>query len=126
MKLFFKLIITIILSLSLACSQNVDVEVGKMVIELNKSAPFFVDQYTRFDSSSFRMKQFYFNYTLISIKKSNLNLKEFEKEMLPKLKDFVHMNPSMKIIRKNKIDVIYKYYDSNEEFITTIVVSPEK
>ena len=94
--------------------------------ELNKSCPMMVDKDTRLDNAiAIEDKTFQYNYTLINLNKSTLDIENFRSYMKPIIVNSVSSNPDLKIYRDNNVTMSYYYKDKNGEFLTKIEVTPE-
>ncbi len=105
---------------------DLESELKKVAIELNKSTPMRIDEYTRLDSASSTGKtNFTYFYTLIDLDKSEVNLDTVNKYIRPGIIENVKVNPDLKIYRENNITMDYKYYDRSGVFVTEISVTPD-
>ena len=85
-----------------------------------------IDQYTRLDNTvAFPNKSFQYNYTLINMDKSEVNLDTVKKYIEPGIINNVKTNPDLKIYRENNTTMIYNYRDKNGVFVLKIAVTPE-
>jgi len=85
-----------------------------------------IDQYTRLDNAmALPNNSFQYNYTLINIDKSEVNLDTVKKYIEPNIINNVKTNPDLKIYRENKTTMIYNYRDKNGIFVVRIAVTPE-
>lgn len=93
---------------------------------LNKQVPMQVDQYTRLDSAASKGKtNFMYYYTLLELKKSEVNLDTVNKYLKPGIIENVKNSPDLKVFREKDIIMDYIYYDKNGSFILEISVTPE-
>lgn len=105
---------------------DIESELKKVAVELNKKTPMEVDEYSRLDSvSTIGKTNFIYNYTLFGLNKAEVNLDTVNKYIRPSLIENIKNNPDLKIYRDNKITIDYKYYDRNGVFVTEISVTPE-
>ena len=94
--------------------------------ELNKTCPIMVDQDTRLDNAvALSENIFQYNYTLINLNKSEVNIDTVKKYVEPGLINNVKTNPDLKAFRDNKITMVYYYKDKNGEFVLKISVTPD-
>lgn len=94
--------------------------------EINKTCPIMVDQYTRLDNVlASPPKSFQYNYTLVNLTKSDVNLDTIKKYVEPAILNNVRTNPDMKTLRKNKVTMIYYYKDKNGNFVYKYTVTPD-
>jgi hypothetical protein len=94
--------------------------------ELNKNCPVMVDEQTRLDNTvALPNNSFQYNYTLINLKKLEVNLDTIKKYVEPGIINNVKTNPDMKIQRDNKTTIIFYYKDMNGEFVHKISVTPD-
>lgn len=95
--------------------------------ELNKSCPMMVDQETRLDNAvSLPGNIFQYNYTLINIEKTAIDIDGLVSHLQPNIINNVKTNPDMKINRENKTTMAYSYKDKHGEFLFKISVTPDK
>lgn len=95
--------------------------------EINKSCPIMIDQDTRLDNTiAMPNNSFQYNYTLVNIFKSEINIKDLKKIIEPNVINIVKTNPDMSIFRHNQTTLHYYYKDKNGLFIMKISVTPEK
>ena len=105
---------------------DVESELKKAAVEVNKQTPLQIDQYTRLDSASSRGKEhFIYYYTLVNTLKSEVNLDTVNKYVRTGLIDNVKNNPELKPYRENNITMNYRYYDKEGEFALEIAVTPD-
>jgi hypothetical protein len=96
------------------------------VNELNKQCPVMVDQYTRLDKVEVLPGTvMQYDYTLVTLAKTEVNADTIRKIMEPKIIDNVKTSPQMKPYRDLKATLIYDYRDKNGESLLRISVSPE-
>ncbi len=94
--------------------------------ELNKTCPIMVDQYTRLDNAvALPDNSFQYNYTLVDIAQSEVNLDTVRKYIEPGIINNVKTNPDLKIYRDNKTTFIYYYKDKDGVFVFKLNVTPE-
>jgi hypothetical protein len=66
-----------------------------------------------------------YDYTLVTLAKTEVNADTIRKIMEPKIIDNVKTSPQMKPYRDLKATLIYDYRDKNGESLLRISVSPE-
>ena len=94
--------------------------------ELNKTCPIMVDQDTRLDNAAALPGNiFQYNYTLVNLDKSEVNIDTVKKYVEPGLINNVKTNPDLKGYRDNKVTVAYNYKDKNGVFVLKINVTPD-
>ena len=94
--------------------------------ELNKSCPIMVDQDTRLDNAAALPNNiFQYNYTLVNLDKSEVNIDTVKKYVEPGVINNVKTNPDLKVYRDNKVTMAYNYSDKNGVFIIKINVTPD-
>ena len=95
--------------------------------ELNESCPMMVDAETRLDNAvAMPDNVFQYNYTMINIKKEDLDVDVFTNELEPFITNSVKTNPDLQVYRDNKVTMAYYYQDMEGEFLTKIVVTPDE
>jgi hypothetical protein len=94
--------------------------------ELNKTCPIMVDQDTRLDNAlALPDNIFQYNYTLVNLEKSEVNVDTVKKYVEPGLINNVKTNPDLKVYRDNKVTMAYNYRDKNGVFVLKINVTPD-
>lgn len=94
--------------------------------EVNKQCPILVDRETRLDNSVVLPgKVFQYNYTLVNLDKSQVDVDEAQKTIAPNLISNIKSNPDMNEFRENKVKIIYSYRDKNGQFLFKILITPE-
>ena len=105
---------------------SVEKQLIKNVNEINKTCPLKVDQNTTLKSvAALPNRTVKYNYILIGVTKSEVNLDTVKKYVFPNLLQNVKNNPGMKIFKDNNVTIIYNYSDKNEENITEYIIKPE-
>ncbi len=95
--------------------------------EINKSCPIMIDNDTRLDNTvAMPNNIFQYNYTLVNIEKSEINIEELRRFIEPNVVNNVKTNPEMKGYKENKVTMAYFYKDKNGEFLLKIDVTPEQ
>ncbi|SFI75312.1 hypothetical protein [Olleya namhaensis] len=106
--------------------KDIATELKNVAIEMNKSTPIAIDQYTRLDSASSKGKtNFIYHYTLLDMTKSEVNMDTANKYIRPNIIESVKNSPELQTYRDNNITLDYKYYDKNGAFTMEISVTPE-
>lgn len=94
--------------------------------ELNKTCPIMVDSETRLDNAAaLPDNMFQYNYTLVNLDKSEVNLDTVKKYFEPGLINNIKTNPALKAYRDNKVTMAYNYSDKNGVFVLKIKVTPD-
>jgi hypothetical protein len=94
--------------------------------ELNKSCPIMVDQHTRLDNAAVMPNNvFQYNYTLVNLDKSEVNIDTLKKYVEPGLINNVKTHPDLQVYRDNKVTMAYNYRDKNGVFVLRINVTPD-
>jgi len=107
--------------------QSFDKAMMKAASEINESCPIMIDNDTRLDNTvAMPDNIFQYNYTLINLEKSKINIEELKSYIEPNVVNNVKTNPDMKAYKDNKVTMAYNYKDKNGEFILKINVTPEK
>lgn len=107
-------------------SYSFDKAMMEAASELNKSCPIMVDGNTRLDNAvAMPENVFQYNYTLINLEKSEINITELKEYIEPNVVNNVKTNPDMKDYKENNVTMVYNYKDKNGEFILKINVTPE-
>lgn len=107
--------------------QTFDKAMMEAASEINNSCPIMVDNDTRLDNTvAMSNNVFQYNYTLVNLEKSEINLEELRNFIEPNVVNNLKTNPDMKAFKENKVTMVYNYKDKNGEFILKINVTPEK
>ncbi|NOT73759.1 MAG: hypothetical protein HOP08_02440 [Cyclobacteriaceae bacterium] len=94
--------------------------------EINKACPVMIDKDTRLDNAvAMPGNIFQYNYTLINLDKSEVNVDTVKKYIEPGLINGVRTSPEMKGFRDNKVTIAYNYRDKNGVFVIKMDVTPE-
>jgi hypothetical protein len=111
---------------SLFKKPSIDVVMMEVASELNRACPIMVDKDTRFDNAiSLPKKVFQYNYTLINLEKTTVDVEEIREFLLPNIINTIKTNPDMKFTRDNDLIVKYYYKDKNGDYLLTVTVNPE-
>jgi len=106
--------------------KDLEAELTKIAIELNKKTPMQLDQFTRLDSLASKGKtNFMYYYTLLEAEKSEVNVDTINKYLRPKIIENASNNAQLKAYRKQNVTLDYLYYDRNGEFVMQINVEPD-
>ncbi len=107
-------------------SNSFDQAMMKAASEINKNCPIMVDKNTRLDNAvALPENVFQYNYTLLNLEKSKVNIEEMRAYIQPNVVNNVKTNPDMKDYKENKVTMVYNYRDKNGVFILKIDVTPE-
>lgn len=99
----------------------------KAASEINEICPMMVDADTRLDNAvAMPNNSFQYNYTLVNLLGSDINIEEFRTYMLPQLINNIKTNPDLSAFRKNRVTMIYAYKDKLGEHVTRFAISPEE
>lgn len=105
---------------------SIDSQLMSIANEMNKNCPFMVDAETRLDNTmAGEGETFYYNFTLVNLKKSDINTDRFESIMKPQILNVIKTNPDMKYLRDNDVTFIYNYKDESSVHVTSIKYTPE-
>ena len=104
---------------------SIDKEMKAIADELNKTCPVQVDEYTVLENTvALPGKVFQYNYKLIGLDKSEVNLDTVRKYVYPGILENIKTNPSMEPQRKRDVTFKYYYKDKNGAFVDQYVVKP--
>lgn len=104
---------------------SIDKEMKLVADELNKTCPVQVDEYTVLENTvALPGKIFQYNYKLIGLDKSEVNLDTVRKYVYPGILENIKTNPSMEPQRKRDVTFKYYYKDKNGAFVDEYVVKP--
>ena len=94
--------------------------------EINKTCPIIVDKDTRLDNVvALPENVFQYNYTLVNLDKSEVNIDTVKKYIEPGIINNVRTHPDLKPYRDNKVTMAYNYRDKDGEFVLKISVTPD-
>jgi len=94
---------------------------------MNKKCPMMVDKITRLDNTVLLPgKVFQYNYTIISLDKSEIDTNQFKKGMETNIINLVKTSPELKYIREHEGILVYNYKDKNGKFIVAVYATPDK
>lgn len=93
-----------------------------VVNELNRSLPEMIDSETRLDSLSVINRGLNYNYTLVNLRKNDLEDGAINDALKMDMKKEVCSNLDMKFYIENKAVMEYSYYDKNNQFIERITI----
>lgn len=104
---------------------SIDKEMQVVADELNKSCPMQIDEYTVLENTvALPGKIFQYNYKLINLDKTEVNLDTVRKYVYPGILENIKTNPSMEMQRKFEVTFKYYYKDKNGAFVDEYVVKP--
>lgn len=105
---------------------SVDKVMMNAASELNKTCPIMIDQETRLDNAlAMPNKAFQYNYTLINLDESEVNVDTLKKYIEPFIVNSIKTNPDMKMFRDNKVTMIYYYCDKDGDFVYKLSITPD-
>ena len=108
-------------------SPSLDKAIMMAASELNKTCPIMIDQDTRLDNAvALPDNAFQYNYTLINIERSQVNVDTLKKYIEPEIINSVKTSPDLKFYRDNKTTMVYYYRDRNGIFILKLYITPDK
>lgn len=94
--------------------------------EMNKKCPIDVGEGTRLDSTSAGPgKRFTYYYTLTRQVLDSIDVKSMNAKLRPALIGNLRTNKSMEMLRKNKANMVYNFFDRKGRFILSIPIAPE-
>jgi hypothetical protein len=95
--------------------------------EVNKTCPKMEDADTRLDSTTVPTdKSFQYHYTLVDLLKDSMDVELFHYSLQPSMVYNIKTNPDLDLFRKNNITLVYNFKDKAGDFVTKIVVGPDK
>ncbi|MDT3281714.1 MULTISPECIES: hypothetical protein [Shewanella] len=90
--------------------------------KINSNLPMTIDSETELVSTVGFKNSFTYKYKLINYDVSEMDVKKFKNEMIPKLQNSVCTSESMSEFRKMKIVVKYSYSDASHKEIAEFLV----
>ncbi|MBI3502440.1 MAG: hypothetical protein HY063_11675 [Bacteroidetes bacterium] len=95
--------------------------------KLNKDCPITVNKDIRLDDCiAYPNNEMQWNYTLVNVQKGISNIDAIKKIYEPSIINQATSNPSYKIMRDNKVTLIYYYKDKDGKYLFDIKVTPEQ
>jgi hypothetical protein len=105
---------------------DIEAELARVALELNKRSPIQFDEFTRLDSASAQgATNFSYYYTLTKVDKKEVHSDSVQAFLKPTLIHNIKYNPELKVYRDHEITMDYHYYGKNGDFIIKIAVTPE-
>ncbi len=102
-------------------------ELKQAAADLNKTCPVMINKTTRLDNSVLLPGNvFQYNYTLVGMVKSEIDLNHMQRVLEPSIVYNVKTHPGMEMFRGNNTTVSYNYKDRNGIFLLRISVTPDK
>ncbi len=99
----------------------------KIAIELNKTCPQMIDKETRLDNArAIPGNIFQYNYTILKFNKDSMDVELYKASIEPIIVNYAATNKELEPFRKNKVTLIYNFKDGLGNFITRILVTPQK
>lgn len=90
---------------------------------MNSKCPIIVEKDVRLDSTSAGPgKRFTYHYTMLAQTRDSMDVKSFEDRLRPGLTNNLRINESLDILRKNRADVDYRFFDRKGRLIVNIRV----
>jgi hypothetical protein len=94
---------------------------------MNRKCPIMVEKDVRLDSTSAGPgKRFTYYYTMTAQTRDSIDVISFEERLRPGLTNNLRTNASLDIIRKNRADVNYRFFDRKGRLILGIGVKAEE
>ena len=110
---------------SLGQEASVDDALAKVSAQMNKKMPIAVDQDTRLDRVSAEPgRHFTYHYTLVSLRRSDVDQANFDTLVKPQLKTRLCESVEMKNFLKNGVTISYLYRGSDGHLIGGAEFSP--
>jgi len=105
---------------------SVDPQLMLEASQMNQSCPVMVDQVTRLDNAvALPGNTFQYNYTLVGIDKSQVNMDTLTKYVRPAILNNARTHPDMQNMRNRKVTLVYSYKDPQGVFVHKFVITPE-
>jgi hypothetical protein len=103
-----------------------DRKLVRVADEINKTLPMMVDRDTRIDSTvPGPGNRFTYVCTLVDLVKEDVDSRELEQTVRPRLIANYKSNPQMKELRERRIELHYQYRDKNWESLFEVIVTPK-
>jgi hypothetical protein len=95
--------------------------------QMNRKCPIDVGEGTRLDSTSAGPgRRFTYYYTLTRQVQDSIDVKSMNEKLRPQLIGNIKTNQSLVILRKNKADMVYDFFDRKGRFILSIPITPKE
>jgi hypothetical protein len=105
---------------------SVDKQLADFASEFNKNCPMNLDEYTTLKNAvALPNKTIQYNYILVGVDKSQINLDTIKKYVYPGVLQNIKTNPDMKLFRDSKVTFNYYYTDKNGVYVDKYVIRPE-
>ncbi len=122
-------IITVFAILAIGCSSNkkeLNQELNKLAVNLNKSAPVMFDINTLFLGAEVTPDNvFQYKYQIVNSTNPAKLVDAMEEQTRANIKEAFLMNPDLQIFTANNVSIDYVYTDSLGKIIKTIHIKPE-
>lgn len=130
-KLLQYVITFAVMLLFIGCNSNNDKRLHKELIrraaELNQSAPYALDEYTRFDSVGVSADNVYrYYYTITNIDNPHELIAFKKEEMMQGMDKMYATDRSLQFFVMNNIIMEYIYRDTKQNVVETITIETEK
>ena len=90
---------------------------------MNRKCPILVEKDVRLDSTSAGPgRRFTYHYTLLDRTLDSMDVKSFENRLRPNLTNNLRTNKNLEILRRNRANVDYRFFDKKGRFLLTISV----
>ena len=112
-----------------SCSEQDSIEkmLRQKAKDMNESCPVYVDSETRLDNVDVHAgKVVKYNYTLVNISKSDIDINEFKVYFEQILLNGAKTRPDLKMFRDNRVTMIYSYNDKNGLLLIEVKITPDK
>ena len=97
----------------------------KAAEELNKVAPFMINEDTRLESAAaVPENSFHYNYTLVNYTIDEIDVDALEKRLALELLENIKSNELMKSFREERVTIAYNYSDKNGIFLFALEFTP--
>ena len=94
--------------------------------EMNKKCPITIDEGTRLDSTSAGPgRRFTYCYTLTRQVADSIDVKSLNANLRPMLIGNLKTNKSLELLRKNKTNMVYRFFDRKGRFVLSIPIMPK-
>lgn len=117
--------------LFIGCTNNNDKRLHKELVrratDLNQSAPYALDEYTRFDSVGVSADNVYRYYYTITNTDNPHKLMAFQKEDIVEMMDKMYATDrSLQFFVMNNVSMEYIYRDTMQNVVETIIIDTKK
>lgn len=123
------IILLLSIVLFVGCSnkkKELNIELNKIAVELNNSAPVQLDNNTLFLGAEVTPENvFKYKYKIVNSDNPSELVQKMEYQTRENIKEAFRINPQLQIFTENNVEIHYIYTDSLGEILKTIEITPK-